>query len=347
MKNYFAAALFLAASIAAAPAVPAYIAGNGASAATGVPEGTSTGRETAPDAVPDEEDVQFSPEPYKVLDIASGEVMEVPVRDYVIGAVCAEMPASFSPEALKAQAVAAHTYAERQRIRERSSPTQELCGADFSNDVSRYQGYYTREQAEKFFGDRFEGSYARISAAVDDVLPYIITYCDEPIIPAFHSMSSGRTESAENVWGTAVDYLVPVDSPDDTSAPKFIQQERMGSEALRYALESAFPGIVLGDDPSDWIEVKEVSDSGTVLTVRAGDRTISGGELRIALALRSACFDVRCENDETIFTTRGYGHGVGMSQYGAEAMAKDGSTWREILDRYYPGCTISFTGLTG
>ena len=336
MKNYFAAALFLAASIAAAPAVPAYIANGGKVSASESEDGADPA-----EALPAEEVPEVSYEPYKVLDIASGEVLEVPVRDYVIGAVCAEMPASFSDEALKAQAVAAHTYAERQRLREKTSPTPELCGADFSNDVSHYQGYFTRGQAEKFFGDNFEESYAKISSAVDDVLPCILTYGGEPIIPAFHSMSSGKTESAENMWGTAVDYLVPVDSPSDLSAPKYLQQERFGSEELKTALEAAFPGIKLEGEMSGWVDIAETSPSGTVLSVRVGDRTVCGSDIRTALSLRSACFEVRCDGDEAVFTTRGFGHGVGMSQYGADSMAEEGSTWRDILAHYYPGSVIA------
>lgn len=337
MKNYFPAALFLAASIAAAPAVPAYIANGGrVSAFESRDEGIGSEAHPAAEEVP-----EVSSEPYRVLDIASGEVLEVPVRDYVIGAVCAEMPASFCDEALKAQAVAAHTYAERQRIREKASPTPELCGADFSNDVSHYQGYFTREQAEKFFGGNFEESYAKISSAVDEVLPFILTYGGEPIIPAFHSMSSGKTESAENMWGTAVDYLVPVDSPSDLSAPKYLQQERFGSEELKTALEAAFPGIRLEGELSGWVSIAETSPSGTVLSVRVGDRTVCGSDIRTALALRSACFEVRYDSDEAVFTTRGFGHGVGMSQYGADSMAEEGSTWRDILEHYYPGSEIA------
>jgi len=354
MKNYFAAALFLAASIAAAPAVPVYIAGPGkqvVSAEEKVPsqesaepltdENTEEVTEETSVIVDEAAETQYTGTPYRVLDIASGEVLEVSERDYVIGAVCAEMPASFGEEALKAQAVAAHTYAERQRKKERSAPHEELGGADFSNDTSKYQGFFTKEQTEKFYGENFEANYGKISAAVDEVLPYILTYEDEPIISAFHSMSSGKTESAENAWGASVDYLVPVDSSCDTSAPKYLEQQHFGRESLEFMLKSAFPDIELGEDMSEWVKVIEVSDSGTVLTAQAGDMTVTGNDIRTALVLRSACFDVTYEDDEAIFTTRGYGHGVGMSQYGANSMAAEGKNWKEILEHYYSGCNIS------
>ena len=339
MKCYFAAVLLLAASVAAAPAVPVCIMGRSAEEAEQKTESyvekVENSSAAAPDTVSD-----YEGEPYKVLDVSSGKVLEVPEREYVIGAVCAEMPASFGEEALKAQAVAAHTYAERQRLRERSSPSEELKGADFSNDTAKYQGYFTYEQAKEFFGGKFDESYGKISAAVDEVLPYIITYGDEPIISAFHSMSPGKTESAENAWGAAVDYLVPVDSSCDTAAPKYSEKVRFGADELKSVLEEKFSGVVIAGGIDSWITVEKVSDSGTVLSVRVGDRSVSGNDLRTVLGLRSACFDVSADGGEVVFTTRGYGHGVGMSQYGANSMAAEGKTWREILEHYYTGCKI-------
>lgn len=294
-------------------------------------------------AVTDDEKDGFS-EPYRVLDVSTGEIYEVPVREYVIGAVCAEMPSSFHSEALKAQAVASHTYAERQRMREKKSPTAELCGADFSNDTSKYQGYYTEEQARQVFGADFEKSYKRISEITDEVLNSIIVYNDEPVIAAFHSMSSGETESAENVWGTAVDYLLPVDSGYDTGAPRYTDEVRYSREILQNKLETAFPDILLDENFPSWLNVADVSPSGTVLTAIVGNTTATGMEIRNALALRSPCFEIRYEGDEAVITTKGYGHGVGMSQYGANCMAAEGKTWKEILMHYYTGCEIKTIG---
>ncbi len=350
MKKYISHFLALSLSVMVVPAIPVYISGRAvrdekkSAESDMIPAEEDTGvqkkAETEKKEEKEEVAAEFSGEPYKVLDMASGQVIEVPVRDYIIGAVCAEMPASFHDEALKAQAVAAHTYAERQRIRERRDPTADLMGADFSNDTSKYQGYFTEAQARQYFGESFEESYKKISAAADEVLPYIITYEDEPIVAAFHSMSTGKTESAENAWGAAAPDLISVDSGYDTKAPGYMEEVRLVRDVLKQKLETAFPGIVLGDDLTSWIAQEESSASGTVLRVRAGDRSVSGGELRQALALRSACFDVRYEGDEAVFTTRGYGHGVGMSQYGADSMAQDGRTWQEILEHYYPGAKL-------
>lgn len=337
MKKIILYVVLIAVSATVIPAVPACFSGNTTESA-----GKNTSEITVHEYIFDDTDIsEVSGEPYKVLDITSGQVLEVPVRDYVIGAVCAEMPASFEEEALKAQAVTAHTYAERQRIIARSSELPELCGADFSNDTSKYQGYYTDSQIKHYFGDNYEEYYTKISSAVDDVLSCILTYNSEPAIAAFHSMSSGKTESAENAWGTAVDYLVPVESSFDTSAPRYMEEVRIEKSALKSRLESAFEGISLGNDFSEWIKTAEISDSGTVLTAVAGDMTVTGNDIRTALGLRSADFDVKFTDNEAVFTTKGYGHGVGMSQYGANAMAKEGSSWRDILMHYYTGCDIS------
>ncbi|MBR6386070.1 MAG: stage II sporulation protein D [Ruminococcus sp.] len=327
MKKYLSALAVLSAAIIFIPAVPVIISGE------------TYGKDSSDEYILDDKPL-FSTEPYKVLNSETGEIMEVPVEEYVIGAVCAEMPASFETEALKAQAVAAHTYAERQRLKASVSPEPELCGADFSDDTSKYQGFFTNEEIRRQYGENYESYYAKIKDAVSEVLPYIITYQNEPIISAFHSMSSGKTESAENVWGTEIDYLVSVDSSFDKNAPKYLDEVSYSRNELENKLKKEFKNLKLGNDLTKWIQIKNVSDSGTVLSVDVGGENISGSSLRDILGLRSACFDVKCKDDKIIFTTKGFGHGVGMSQYGADAMASEGSKWRDIIAHYYPHASI-------
>lgn len=336
MKRYLSITAIFASAIMIIPAVPVYLSGRGENMYENGFE--SSAEEQIHDI---EVDKVVSDAPYIVLDVSTGEVIEVSQREYVIGAVCAEMPATFEEEALKAQAVAAHTYAERQRIREKESPTPELCGADFSNDTSKYQGYFTENQIKQYFGENYELHYKKISEACDEVIDYIITYEDEPIISAFHSMSSGKTESSENVWGAALDYLVPVDSKQDLSAPKYLEEVTYSKDILKQKLENAFREVSLGEDFSKWITIADVSDSGTVLTATVGDKIVSGNDIRTALSLRSACFTVEYSGNEAVFSTKGFGHGVGMSQYGANAMASEGKNWESILKHYYKGCNIT------
>jgi len=287
------------------------------------------------------ENSEFDIRSFSVLRTSDGEVYDIPVRDYVIGAVCAEMPALFSTEALKAQAVAAHTYAVRQALYERNNHTDDLCGADFSDDSSRFQAFFSEDEIRERYGENFDEYYGKVAEAADSVIDEILVYRDEPIIAAFHSMSSGITESALNVWGTQTDYLVPAESPDDTEAPGFEEEYSFTADEIRSRLQTNYSGIQLDSDCSKWFEITSVSSSGTVLKMNAGDKEITGYDLRQLLSLRSASFTIDYSADKGFsITTRGYGHGVGMSQYGANSMAESGKDYREILLHYYSGTEI-------
>lgn len=282
-------------------------------------------------------------EAYTVLDVTSGELLTVPVRDYVIGAVCAEMPASFHEEALKAQAVASHTYAERQCLREQESPSEALHGADFSNDSNQYQAYYTNSQIQTLYGEQYEAHYQKVSAAVDAVLGEVLYYDNVPIIAAFHSLSAGKTENAAQVWGHAVPYLVEVESESDKNAPRYQETKELSAVALREALTKAFPDMKLEGDCAGWLKLEKTTESGMVLSLTAGGQTLTGQQLREALGLRSANVSVSLSGETFTFTTKGYGHGVGMSQYGANAMAEQGADYRAILSHYYTGAELAPT----
>lgn len=273
---------------------------------------------------------------YHVLDITSNEILEVPVREYLIGAVGAEMPASFETEALKAQVVAAHTYAERQVLL--AENRSDLQGADFSNDPDHYQAFHTEQQLRELYGENFDIYYQKISEAVDSVLPEILCYNNEPIIAAFHAISTGKTESARNVWGNEIAYLQSVDSSSDCNAPNYEQNSSYSAEQVQEMLSSAHSGLLLGTDTANWFGEPICSDAGTVLQIPVGTSIFTGQELRTIFSLRSACFTIDYDKKTKTFSfqTKGYGHSVGMSQYGANAMALQGSDYREILAYYYP-----------
>lgn len=276
-------------------------------------------------------------EPFLILNRTTGEIEEVPVEEYVVGALCSEMPATFHTEALKAQAVSAHTwalYCQRQ-ARESSQPY------DFSADPLNWQGYVTEEQARERFGDYFDQYWGRVKNAAQAVWQEIVVdEAGEPIVAAYHAISSGRTESAENVWGNPLSYLVPVDSAGDIHAPGYEESVSFTAEELQPLLQAAEPAPALSDDPSQWLSVLERSGSGYVTLVRVGDRSISGIELRELLGLRSSDFDFALQDGTFTFTTLGYGHGVGLSQYGADYLARQGSDYRAILEHYYTGASV-------
>lgn len=275
-------------------------------------------------------------EPFLILNRSTGEIEQVPVEEYVIGALCSEMPATFHTEALKAQAVSAHTWALYCQKQARSSGEP----YDFSADPSNWQGYVTEELAKERFGDNFTEYWSRVKEAAEAVWQQIVVDSSgEPIVAAYHAISSGRTESAENVWGNPLSYLVPVESAGDIHAPGYEESTTFSSEEVRSQLESC--SATLSEDPSDWLSILERSGSGYVTLVRAGDQTLTGIELRELLGLRSSDFDFTLSEDGSFtFTTLGYGHGVGLSQYGADYLARQGMDYREILEHYYTGAVV-------
>ena len=281
-----------------------------------------------------------SAECYRVLRTETGCIEEIPVREYLIGAVGAEMPAAYEPEALCAQVIACHTYAERIRRLHAESPDPALCGADFSDDSNVYQAFYSEEALRSFYGESFPQSYAKLAAAVDAAGDLLLCSNGEPIIAAFHAVSAGTTESAETVWGSAVPYLISVSSEADCRAPDYESTAVLAPETVRQALLAAAPETVLPDDPAEWFSDVRTTPIGTVLQVTCGNTVFSGEQLRGALALRSACFSAEYTDGAFRFTTKGHGHGVGMSQYGANAMAEAGSSYEEILAHYYPDTVL-------
>lgn len=345
MKNYFLQCLVFCAGLTVIPMIPAFLLTPASASSERTEELVFTEftepatAETAETALSTDtsEPVENLPECYRVRCTETGEILNVPVRDYLIGAVGAEMPVSFAPEALKAQVVAAHTYAERQRLLSAARGDE----ADFSDDPAQFQAFLTDEQMRERWGDSYAANYAILSAAVDAVGGELLTYENEPIIAAFHAMSGGKTESAVNVWGNDVAYLRSVDSAADTEAPGFEESVDFTPEEVMEKLTAAHVGLTIGGDASEWFGTPIVSEAGTVLELPAGDGIFTGQELRSIFGLRSADFTVSYAEGKFTFTTHGYGHSVGMSQYGANAMALAGSDYRDILAYYYPGTQLT------
>ena len=277
---------------------------------------------------------------FKVLNVANNEVMSVSARDYVIGSVCAEMPISFNVESLKAQAIVSYTYAVRLKEQQKLSPNDSLHGADFSNDSNKYQAYYTNEQLKNLYGSNYDEYYKKVSTAVDEVLGKVIVYSDELIVPVFHSISCGKTENAKNVWGYDIPYLVSVDSSQDIQSTQFEDVKTFTPNELKARFSSIYSDIYFNDDKNSWISVQSVTDVGTVINVLVGNKSISGQDFRNALSLRSSAFEVSYNGDTFTITTKGYGHDVGMSQYGANYLAEDGKTYEQIIKTYYSGVEI-------
>ena len=273
-------------------------------------------------------------ETFLVEDQSAGKVVQLSRREYVLGAVAAEMPVSWPDEALKAQAVAAHTYALY--CRDHAALQN---GAWLTVDPARRQGCLTEPVLRSYWGTAYEQNYARLAALVDEVLDEILYYENVPACASYFAISNGQTEASENVWGSALPYLISVDSSTDRSADNYEYTVTFSAEQLQQALA----GLGISADlaaSEGWFGPAALTSAGYTKTVTVCGQTVSGTTLRRALGLRSTCFTVQYQSGNFSFTTRGYGHGVGLSQWGTKAMAEQGKSYADILAHYYPGTQL-------
>lgn len=278
---------------------------------------------------------------FRILDTSSGEITEIPDREFCVGALCYELAPSFEPETLKAQTVALYTHFCRLRKAARSD-TENSSGADFSADLSAGEFYYSDSQLREKWGSMYDEGIEEIRSAVDDVYSLVLTDENGELIDAaYHAISSGATENAKDIFGKADSHLISAASPGDCFAPDYITQKRLSAEELFIGLSELDGSIQKEDIDESRINVKKRTAAGAVLDISFGGCKFSGDEIRRKFGLRSADFDLEIRADDCIFTVRGYGHGVGMSQWGAQAMALQGADFREILCHYYHDIRIT------
>lgn len=259
----------------------------------------------------------------------NGELRDMELHDYLTCVVLAEMPVSFADEALKAQSVVARTYAIR--AMEGASKHEE---AAVCTDSGCCQGYMAAETYLQKGGK--EQDVLRIRQLVDSTAGQVLTYDGNLIEATYFSCSGGATEDAVAVWGTDVPYLQSVESPGEEHATHYTDTVTFSPEAFASKL-----GISLTGSPKAWIGKTTYTDGGGVDTIMIGNTAFFGTQLRKLLGLRSTAFEIEAAKDTITITTHGFGHRVGMSQYGADAMAESGSTYEEILTYYYQGTELA------
>lgn len=252
----------------------------------------------------------------------NGEIIEMDLEEYLVGVVAAEMPASFNIEALKAQSVVARTYTLKLLESNR----------EITDDV-KTQVYKSNNELQNMWGSNYNNYYQKVKNAVEQTKGLVIKYNGSLIDAVYHSTSNGYTEDAINVWGNSIPYLKTVTSPWDTSSTSYLRNIYIGFDVISNALKINF-------DSSSTIDVISRDESNRILKVRFNDKEYSGVEIRNLIGLRSTDFDAVILENGVNFTTRGYGHGVGMSQYGANGMAKSGYSFEQILNHYYLGIKI-------
>jgi len=267
---------------------------------------------------------------------ADGSVEELSMSEYLWGVVAAEMPATFEEEALKAQACAARTYT----VRKQAASSEKHPDADVCADSSCCQAYIRRDAAEARWGLN-AGTYGdKITRAVAETDGLGILYAGEPIQAVFFSSAPGKTADAAEVWGNEVDYLKSVDSPEGDEVPNYHSQLLVSPDEVKKQAASACPDADLSGGESGWFGRPVLNGAGMVDTITLGGAELTGRQVRSMFSLRSAAFTVAWDGEQFVFDVTGYGHGVGMSQYGANALAKEGKTFQDILTWYYTGAQV-------
>lgn len=274
----------------------------------------------------------------------NGTPQQMDLEDYVAGVVAAEVPPTFPPEALKAQAVAARTYAAYKLASGRPEAHSE---ADVCDDYHHCAAYIDlAAEASGRWGNGAETYQNAILEAVRATAGEVVLYEGKPIIAVFSAAAAEKTESSADVWGNDVPYLQAVDSPGGEACPKYKGEVHFTAEEFRAIMAKSLPAAKLDGTPDTWFTASERSEAGGIKTATVGGVKVAGTDLRQALGLNSTNFTLRADKDSITFLTTGYGHGVGLSQYGAKYMAEQGKTYQEILTHYYIGTSIEPLGDT-
>ena len=275
----------------------------------------------------------------KLLHTSSGQIEEISIDEYLYGVVSAEMPANFELEALKAQAVAARTYT----IYQISNNKGKHRDADICDDSTCCQAWISKEnRLNRWSEQERNNNWKKIVLAVNSTAGKIITYNNEAINAFFHSNSGGKTELASNVWnsGKNLPYLRSVETSGEDGYSQYSSEVIISKTDLLEKLKKEYPDIRINFDEKESIKIIDYTESGRVRTVKFGNTEIAGTKVRSIIGLKSTNFSIKIDGDNIIFSVTGYGHGVGMSQTGADSMAKQGKSYEEILKHFYTGVKI-------
>lgn len=253
----------------------------------------------------------------------TGDIVEMELEEYLKGVVYAEMPSSFNIEALKAQAVAARTYTKF-----KMADSTHIC-----DNPSHCQAWLENDYSENF---------EKVSKAVEETRGKTVSYMGETIEAFFHSSSGGKTESSKDVWGKDIPYLVPVESPnEDKIMSTFFSEKEVTYKELKTLINNYIgKNQVTTEKLKNKIKIISRTEGDRVSEIKIDKASLSGASIRSILELRSANFDIELKEKSVVFKVKGYGHGVGMSQWGAEVMAREGKDYEEILKYYYPNTEV-------
>lgn len=283
------------------------------------------------------------PQLIKVFNSKTDEVIVIEPEEYLKGVVASEMPADFNIEALKAQSVTARTYL-LYRLKKYPEGHPDHPDAPVCSDI-HCQAWTSKNDLIASHEDGwYETYWEKIEDAVDSTNGQILTYEGKIIEPLFHSTSGGRTENSEDVFSTAVPYLRSVESPYESEAPKLHDSVNLTVDEFIRKIKSIYGNLDISpDNLNEKIQLGEVSEGGKIKTIYIDNTEITGREMRSIFNLNSTDFNFIQSGDEIEIVTNGYGHGVGMSQWGADGMADEGYDYKEILKHYFTDIKIVST----
>lgn len=271
--------------------------------------------------------------------LVDGEARTMKLEDYVVSVVAGEISPDFPTEAIRAQAVAARTYALYKQKTGRPAQHEE---ADVCDDPAHCAAFVDlKTEAAARWGEQADTAEDVIRQAVEDTAGQVLTYEGEPIVAVFSSAAGEKTERAVDVWGSDIPYLQSVDSPGGEACPKYYDAVVLTADEIRERAAKTLPSADLPGDPSGWFKASERSEAGGIVRMKFGGVEVKGTVMRTLLGLNSTNFTVKIDGNTLTFTTTGYGHGVGLSQWGAKYSAEQGQTYDEILAHYYPGTTLT------
>lgn len=282
------------------------------------------------------------PDKVTVYKTDEGKTETVDFEDYIKGVVSCEMPSSFHKEALKAQAVAARTYSAARIIKAESAGNPEAHPSAPLCDTTHCQVYKNESELRDIKGREWMNTgREKICNAVDDTEGELLYYNGKLVQQAlFHSSSGGMTENSEDVFAAAVPYLVSVESPYEDEATHRNEKTAFSISRFSDAVKKHYPSEAFGSISADNIKILSRSKGDHVKKMQVGSATLTGRQIREALGLSSSDFTIEIDGDTITFTSNGSGHGVGMSQYGADGMAKEGYDYKKILSHYYSGTEV-------
>ena len=274
----------------------------------------------------------------KLLHNETGQVEELNIDEYLYGVVASEMPASFELEALKAQAVVARTYTIYQAIN--NSTKHE--NADICDNYACCQAWISKEERfAKWESNEAESNWNKIVESVNSTSGKIITYGGLPINAFFHSNSGGVTESSLNIWGGIYyPYLKSVETAGEEGYTQYKSEVTLSKEELQNKMKEKYQDFEIDYSQENAISILEYTTSGRIKTIKIGNKEIAGTEARTILGLKSTNFTFQINDQNIVFSVTGYGHGVGMSQTGADALAKTGSNYEDIIKHFYTDVEI-------